>query len=64
MMQMQTNTFIHSISFPGKSKWVRQFNRCSELWEKSMDKKLSKKQRKEAADLWMEERQRLELGIY
>lgn len=57
-------SFIHAISFPGKAKWVRQFNRCSELLQKSINKNLPKKERKEAEQQYMQERQRLELGIF
>lgn len=55
---------INEITFEGKDRWTKQFNRCSEHFIKAQDQSLSEKEKEESFQLWFEERQRLELGIY
>ncbi len=55
---------VNEIKFEGTDKFCVQFNKCSDYWIKSQDKSLSKEERKKNFDLWFEERQRLELGIF
>ena len=55
---------INEIKLEGESKFTTQFNKCSDYWQKSHDESLSEDERKKNFDLWFEERQRLELGIY
>jgi len=55
---------INEIKFEGEDRWTKQFNLCSEYFCKSLDTNLSEEEREDALNLWIEERQRLELGIY
>lgn len=55
---------IHEIKLEGGGRFEAQFNLCSDYWQKAHDESLSEEERKEQLDLWFEERQRLELGIY
>lgn len=59
-----TPAHVNQIKVEGDTPWARQFNLCSDLYLKSLDRSLSAEQRKKYLDLWFEERQRLELGIY
>ena len=61
-----TNMILHSndIKFEGEDRWTKQFNLCSDYWQKSNDETLSEEERKEAFDMWFWQRQCLELGIY
>ncbi len=62
---MTTQTvFIHEIKLQGNDSFTTQFNKCSDYWILAHDEKLSQDQRDEYLDLWFEERQRLELGMY
>jgi len=56
---------IHAnqLALEGDSVEVKQFNRCSDLFQKSIDENLSQEQQKEAAEQWLQERQILELGL-
>jgi hypothetical protein len=58
------NVHVNQIKVEGDTPWAQQFNLCSDLYLKSMDRSLSAEQRKKYLDLWFEERQKLELGIY
>ena len=55
---------INDIKLEGEDKFTKQFNKCSDYWQKSHDESLSEDERKKNFDLWFEERQRLEFGIY
>ena len=55
---------INDIKLEGEDKFTKQFNKCSDYWQKSHDESLSEDERKKNFDLWFEERQKLELGIY
>jgi hypothetical protein len=55
---------INEIKFEGEDRWTKQFNLCSDLYCKHSDMSLSEDEREDALNLWIEERQRLELGIY
>lgn len=55
---------INQIKLEGKDKFTEQFNLCSEYYQKSEDQSLSVEEREKYSNLWFEERQRLELGIY
>ena len=55
---------INDIKLEGENKFTEQFNKCSDYWQKSHDESLPEDERKKNFDLWLEERQRLELGIY
>lgn len=59
-----TPVHVNQIKVEGETPWARQFNLCSDLYLKSLDRSLSAEERKKYLDLWFEERQRLELGIY
>lgn len=55
---------INEIKLKGEGKFIKQFNLCSDYYQKSNDTSLSKEERKKYLDLWFNERQRLELGMY
>jgi len=55
---------VNEIHLDGEDKWTKQFNLCSDYWQKAHDESLSDEERKNYSALWLEERQRLELGIY
>lgn len=55
---------INEIKFEGEDRWTKQFNLCSELYMKHSDMSLSEDERELALNMWIEERQRLELGIF
>jgi len=55
---------INEIKLEGNDKFTEQFNVCSDYYIKSNDESLTPEERKKYFDLWFEERQRLELGIY
>jgi hypothetical protein len=55
---------INEIKIVGEGKWNKQFNLCSEYYQKAQDESLTEQERKNYLDKWFEERQRLELGIY
>jgi len=55
---------VNEVKFEGDDRWTKQFNLCSDYWQKSQDQSIPESERKEYSQLWLEERQRLELGIY
>ena len=55
---------VNEIKLEGVDRWTKQFNLCSEYYQKAIDKTLSEAERKKYLDKWLEERQRLELGNY
>lgn len=55
--------YIHEIQLDSQDEFALRFNECSDLWNKANDKNLSEKERKEAAELFIQKRQCLELGI-
>jgi hypothetical protein len=55
---------VNEIKLEGDDRFSKQFNLCSEYYIKAEDPKLSEEERKKYRQLWFEERQRLELGIY
>ena len=55
---------INEIKLEDEDKFTKQFNKCSDHWQKAHDETLSEDERQKNLDLWFEERQRLELGIY
>ena len=55
---------INNLKFKGTDRWTKQFNKCSDYWIKANDPSLTESEQKLNLDLWFEERQRLELGIY
>lgn len=54
---------INEITLEGDDDWTKQFNKCSSYWQKAFDNSLSEEDRELNFNMWMEERQRLELGI-
>lgn len=58
------SVYIHEIKLEGEGKFVEQFNKCSDYWQKGHDELLSEEERELNLQLWFEEKQRLELGIY
>ncbi len=55
---------INEIKLEGDDKFTKTFNKCSEYWTKAFNESLSDDERKKNFELWFEERQRLEFGIY
>ena len=55
---------INEIKLEGNDRFTEQFNKCSDLWQASQNESLSEDERKENLDLWLQERQKLELGLY
>ena len=55
---------INEIKLDGDSKFIEQFNLCSEYYQKANDESLPEEEREKYYKLWFEERQRLELGIH
>lgn len=55
---------INEIKLDSETKFANQFNKCSEYFMKSNDESLSEDEREMNLNLWFEERQRLEFGIY
>ena len=54
---------INEIKLEGESKFISQFNICSDLYLKSNDTNLTKEEREDAFNEWIMRRQYLELGI-
>jgi hypothetical protein len=54
---------INEIKLEGDSKFIEQFNDCSDYWQKAHDQNLTEEERKEALEIWFVKRQCLELGI-
>ena len=55
---------VNEIHLDGEDRWSKQFNLCSDYWQKSNDQSLPQEERAKYSKLWLEERKRLELGIY
>ncbi len=55
---------VNEVKINEDSKFAGQFNACSDLWSVWHDMSLTREERDKAFERWMEERQRLELGIY
>ncbi|MEY2702610.1 MAG: hypothetical protein RLY43_1246 [Bacteroidota bacterium] len=55
---------INDVKFDGDDKFTIQFNKCSDYWQKSNDESLTEEERNKNFKLWLEERQKLELGLY
>jgi hypothetical protein len=55
---------INEIKLKGNDKFTEQFNLCSDYYQKSQNKSLTKEEREKYLDQWFQERQRLELGMY
>lgn len=56
--------YIHEIRLEGESNFIKAFNSASELFQKSQDKSLSKEERDKFWKLHLEEKARIELGMY
>ena len=55
---------INEIKLEGEDRFTKQFNKCSDYFQKAFDKSLSEEEREENFNMWFDEKQRLELGIY
>lgn len=55
-------TYVHNLHLEGDSEFIQRFNRCSDLFARSQDETLSKKERDEAWKDFFDERYRLEQG--
>jgi len=53
---------VNELKFKGETPWVKQFNLCSDLWQKATDESLSEEEREEAVEMWTQERWMLEQG--
>lgn len=55
--------FIHEIKLEETDKFSKDFNKVSDLFEKSNDKKLSKQEQEDAFNEFVHRKQCLEMGI-
>lgn len=55
---------INEIKLKGETPFVKQFNRCSDLFMKAMQEDLSEEERKGYVEAWLAERYLLETGSY
>jgi hypothetical protein len=55
---------INEIKLEGDDTFTKQFNHCSDLYQKFNDETLSEEEREEYYQKWYMARQCLELGIY
>ena len=56
---------VHQLKFNGEDKWTKQFNHCSELWQKAFDEEnFNEEQRQIYWDEFIYQRQLLELGFF
>lgn len=55
---------INDIKLEGDDDFTKQFNSCSDRWQKSKDENLSDEERKEYLEQWYHQKVCLELGIY
>ncbi len=62
--QNKMKKHINEIKLKGNDKFTEQFNLCSDYYQKSQNKSLTKEEREKYLDQWFQERQRLELGMY
>lgn len=56
--------FLHDLKFEGEDDWTKKFNECSDYFQKFQDESLTEEQRDYYWDLFWDNRQLLELGIY
>lgn len=54
--------YVHEITLPGDSEFVKKFNYCSELFGKAMDNNNTQEERDKYWDEFLIERYRLESG--
>lgn len=55
---------INEIKLQGNDPWTEKFNLCSEYFQKWNDESLSEEERHIYGEMWLQERQSLEMGIY
>ena len=53
---------LNEIKFEGETPWIKQFNLCSDYWQKYTGQSLSEQERQEAGEMWTQERWVLEQG--
>lgn len=61
---MENIKYIHEIKLKETDKWSKQFNHCSDLFQKSFNSKYNEKEQRQFFDEYMNERYMLELGYY
>lgn len=59
-----TDMYVHSLLLDGDDNFTKQFNYCSELFRKALDITLGKEEQDDYWKKFIEERGRLEFGIY
>jgi len=55
---------VNEITFEGETPWIKQFNLCSEYYQKSTDETLSVEEREKFKGKWMTARWELETGAH
>lgn len=54
--------FSYLVTLPGDCPFVNSFNKCTELYKKSLDKRLTEEEQLKYWNMFMDERIKLEMG--
>jgi len=63
-IKMNKAIHVNEIKFEGETPWIKQFNLCSDYWQKYTDESLSEDEREVYGRKWQNARYELESGAH